>query len=400
MLMQKNNNKVMTVQTIKSKEKNEIHIAHIVYSFSTGGLENGMVNLINHLPCANYKHSIICLTTYDKDFFARIKTPNTDIYSLNKPPGNGVSWLFRCWKLLRKLNPDICHSRNLSAMEAQVAAFMSNVPFRLHGEHGWDVRDLGGVNQKFQYIRRILKPFIHQFIGLSVEATDYLECKIKVSPNKINHICNGVDIEKFKPFSTENLLPAKFFGAENLIFSTVGRLAEVKNQTFLVDAFLALLKKYQYAQNLKLVVVGEGELLPTLKEKVSKANAENHVWFAGNRHDVDKLMPQFDVFILPSLAEGISNTFLEAMACGLPVIATDVGGNVELMYEAHKSSHLVGVNNISELVNSMSQFVESKEYLRNSAVCVRNYCVENFSIDTMVNKYHQIYLNNNTKGLS
>lgn len=95
------------------------HIVHIVYAFSTGGLENGVVNIINRLPEEYYRHTIVCVTGHDDDFFARITRKNVDIVDLNKPAGNGVAWLYHCWKLLRKLKPDICHSRNLSAYSAQ-----------------------------------------------------------------------------------------------------------------------------------------------------------------------------------------------------------------------------------------------------------------------------------------
>jgi len=142
------------------------HIAHVVHSFAVGGLENGVVNLINQLPLEHYRHTIICVTDHDPEFFARIKTNNVQIIDLYKPQGKGVVWLYKCWKLLRELKPDICHSRNLNALEAQLPAFFAGVPVRIHGEHGWDVNDLGGCNLKYQKLRRVLKLLIPQYIAL------------------------------------------------------------------------------------------------------------------------------------------------------------------------------------------------------------------------------------------
>ena len=122
------------------------HIAHVLHSFATGGLENGVVNLINQLPKDEYQHSIICVTDYDKNFFQRITRNNVNIYQLNKPAGRGVKWMFDCWRLLKKLSPDICHTRNLSALEAQIPAFLAGIKHRIHGEHGWDMHDIGGTN--------------------------------------------------------------------------------------------------------------------------------------------------------------------------------------------------------------------------------------------------------------
>jgi sugar transferase (PEP-CTERM/EpsH1 system associated) len=372
--------------------KKPIHIAHVVYSFATGGLENGVVNIINRLPEHEYIHSIICITDHDKEFFNRITVANVEIYDLDKPAGKGISWLFKCWRLLKKLKPDICHSRNLNALEAQLAAFLAGVSTRTHGEHGWDVSDLGGSNVKYQKLRKFFRPFIHQYIALSLEAKNYLLEKIGVQESKINHICNGVDVSKFKPNKNRSLLPRDFTDDDSLIFGTVGRLAEVKNQTFLVSSFLELWQQIPEKQNnLKLVIIGDGVLMPKLKTMVAAADANRAVWFAGRRDNVSELMNQFDVFVLPSLAEGISNTLLEAMASGLPYIATDVGGNADLVLPQHKNSHIVEVNNNKQLISAMQIYVDSPDKLLKEIEQVRSHCVENFSLAGMVEKYHQFY---------
>lgn len=367
-----------------------LHIAHFVHSFATGGLENGIVNLINMLPAAEYKHTIICITNHDKEFFSRITSGNVQIIDLNKPPGKGIAWLVSCWKLLRKLRPDVCHTRNLSALEAQIPAFLSGVSYRIHGEHGWDISDIGGISRKNQVIRTLLKPLVNEYVALSLESVGYLRNKIQVKNEKINHICNGVDVNKFTTERGCLILPKDFSDSSSLIFGTVGRLAEVKNQTFLLRAFLQFWKNNaDIQQNLKLVIVGDGVLLDSLKAMLVGSDAESAVWFAGRRDDVADLMKQFDVFVLPSLAEGISNTLLEAMATGLPIIATNVGGNEELILPAHKLSNIVDVNNVNQLVNAMSLYLNEQAKKENEVV--REHCVENFSLETMVSKYHGLY---------
>lgn len=371
-----------------------IHIAHIVYSFATGGLENGLVNLINRLPENEYHHSVICITGHDKNFVSRITTNNTKVYDLNKPPGSSPQWLLRCWKLLRKLKPDICHSRNLNPLEAQLAAFFAGIKGRIHGEHGWDVNDLGGVNEKYQKLRRYLKPFIHHYIALSSEAKEYLINKIRVPHQKISQICNGVDITKFSVMQPKTEYPTGFKSENSIIFGTVGRLAKVKNQSFLVKSFIALWQlNPEYRSRVKLIIVGDGELMPELKKLVKEAGAEDAIWLTGLRSDIPELMNLMDVFVLPSLAEGISNTLLEAMACGLPIIATNVGGNKDLIYPEHLQSHLVDVQNIEALRNSMAHYADNADALLKDSTLVRNHCVENFSIDSMVNKYNTLYQN-------
>lgn len=370
----------------------QIHIAHVIYRFSTGGLENGVVNLINLLPEENYKHSIICITDHDENFFKRITTKKTKIYNLHKPAGRSLKWLFNCWKLLRQLNPDICHSRNLNPLEAQLAVFFAGVKFRIHGEHGWDINDLGGTNVKYQKLRRLFKPFLHQYVALSSEAKNYLIDKIGVNHKRINQICNGVDIEKFSPKVSTAEVPLFIQCEDAIVFGTVGRLAKVKNQTFLLKAFLLLWQSSdKNKQRLKLIIVGDGELMPTLREMVQEAGAENSVWLAGLRDDVSDLMNCMNVFVLPSLAEGISNTLLEAMACGLPCIATRVGGNADLIYPDHLKTHLVSVNDVEQLVMAMKVYADSPALLEQECKTIRQYCVDKFSIKSMVNKYHALY---------
>lgn len=372
------------------------HIVHVVHSFVTGGLENGIVNIINNLPKGEYKHTIVCVVDHDVNFFSRVEADHVDIINLNKPPGTSPAWLFKCWGLFRQLKPDICHTRNLSAIEAQMAAFFSKVPYRIHGEHGWDINDIGGTNKKYQLLRRLFKPFIHQYVALSIEAINYLKNDIKVKSNRINHICNGVNIEKFTPGGNRSLLPAGFSGQNDIIFGTVGRLAKVKNQIFLMTAFLKLwIEQPELRNKIRLIIIGDGVLMPTLQKMVTDANADSAVWFTGKRDNVAQLMQQMDVFVLPSLAEGISNTILEAMATGLPIIATNVGGNAELVLPSHKCSHIIEINSVDKLVDAMSAYINNEDQLRKDSNLVRKHCVENFSLEVMVDKYHHLYQNIN-----
>src|SRR5690606_28591856 len=174
------------------------HIAHLVWHFSTGGLENGLVNLINNLPTQCYQHSIITLTGYDQAFANRINQPNVNFYHLHKRDGQDWIIFSALNKLLKQLKPDVLHSRNLTSIELQLVCWWCNIPMRVHGEHGWDTFDIGGTNKKYQLLRRLLKPFIHQFVCLSSESEHYLLDKIALPANKVQRICNGVDVAKFK----------------------------------------------------------------------------------------------------------------------------------------------------------------------------------------------------------
>ncbi|WP_299084203.1 TIGR03088 family PEP-CTERM/XrtA system glycosyltransferase [uncultured Paraglaciecola sp.] len=371
----------------------KLHIAHVLFRFDTGGLENGVVNLINRLGEKGYQHSIITLKGHCPEFAARITTANVQFFDLAKQDGNDWRMFLRLNKLLKTLKPNILHTRNLTSLECQFIGWWRGIKGRVHGEHGWDVNDLGGCNPKFQKLRRLFRPFIHHYIALSTEARDYLQQKIKVAQHKITHICNGVDTDKFSAQqSLPDGLPEHFKQQDNLIFGTVGRLADVKNQPFLLEAFIQLQQAHpDQAQRLKLLIVGEGVLRQKLESRIAQANIQQHVFLAGNQQNVAQWMDAMDVFVLPSLAEGISNTILEAMASGLPVIATKVGGNPDLIMPELAKSHLVPTDNVQKLTNAMAQYALDNDKLAENSVKVQKHCQKNFSIDTMVASYHQLY---------
>jgi len=370
-----------------------VHICHLLWSFRTGGLENGVVNLINQLEPAEFRHSIVCLTDYDQTFFSRIKRDNVQIYCLNKRPGHDLASFWRCFRLLRQLKPDICHSRNLAAMEYQLAALLARVPFRIHGEHGWDLTDLAGENRKYTLLKRAFKPLIHHYISLSREGRNYLHNVIKVPSERLSQICNGVDTNRFQPASRLNsTLPEAIKTSERLVFGSVGRIADVKNQQLLVAAYCELCHEHDtFRQQTALVIIGDGPVRPQLQQQLATAGLHEQCWLPGDRSDIATILPGFSVFVLPSLAEGISNTILEAMACALPVIASNVGGNAELV-ESGYTGWLFTSNNKKQLQHVMLQCQQASDELQQMGSHARAAAEQKFSLDTMVAAYRRLYI--------
>ena len=167
-----------------SNGKPAVLIAHIVYSFRVGGLENGMVNLINLLPHDRYRHVIIALTDFDPAFVQRILRTDVEVIALNKSPGHGFKLYPRVWALLRKLRPQIVHTRNLAALEMSIPAWAAGVGVRVHGEHGRDVDDPDGSNIRYQRMRRLYRPFVTQYIALSRDLLSYLTDTITVESDR------------------------------------------------------------------------------------------------------------------------------------------------------------------------------------------------------------------------
>ena len=367
-------------------------IVHVIHRLGVGGLENGLVNLINGIPVNRYRHAIICLEEYT-DFRSRIKRDDVDIFALHKREGYDLRMYLKLFKLLRELRPDIIHTRNLAALEAQFIAVVTGIKKRIHGEHGRDITDLKRENVKYNLLRRMIYPFVDQFITVSKDLETWLVNRLGISPDRVTQIYNGVDNERF---STRSLQSGKkgaddFFSDKTFVIGSVGRMEAVKDFPTLIRAFILLLeKKPENCENLRLVIVGDGSSRKQCLEMVRDAGCEQYVWLPGERSDIPALMQKMDVFVLPSLAEGISNTVLEAMSCGLPVVATRVGGNVELVDEG-QSGILVESGDETAMMEALAKYYEQPHLIEQHGNYARNKIETDFSMETMINRYLNVY---------
>jgi sugar transferase (PEP-CTERM/EpsH1 system associated) len=367
-------------------------VAHVVFRFDTGGLENGLVNLINHMPADRYRHAVIALTQVT-DFRERVKRPDVEFIALDKPPGHAVKLYPRLVSLFRRLRPDVVHTRNLAALECALPAWWGGVPVRVHGEHGRDIEDIDGTNRKYQWLRRAYRPWVTHYVALSRDLAGYLGDKVGVPPERVSQVYNGVDTERFRPADVPHAVPdgCPFDPARHWLVGTVGRMQTVKDQPMLARAFVRLLAQHPaLRERVRLVMVGSGPLLAEVRRIVEQAGLANHCWLPGERADVAEVMRVLSCFALPSQAEGISNTILEAMASGLPVVATDVGGNAELV-EAGHTGLVVAPMNDEAMAGAIARLALDSAAAAAMGRAGRVRAVGQFSLQAMVARYQGIY---------
>ena len=218
-------------------------VVHVVYRFDTGGLENGVVNLINHMPVQRYRHVVLSLTDITA-FRQRIKRDDVEFIALNKPPGHGI-WLYpQLYRLFRDMKPAIVHTRNLAALEVAVPAWAAGVPVRIHGEHGRDMTDPDGTRRLYQWVRRAYRPFVNRYVALSKDLGRYLTERVGVPDRAVAQIYNGVDVQRFAPAGTpmpDSIAGCPFSPQAHWLIGTVGRMQDVKDQTNLAQAFVLAL---------------------------------------------------------------------------------------------------------------------------------------------------------------
>jgi sugar transferase (PEP-CTERM/EpsH1 system associated) len=238
-------------------------------------------------------------------------------------------------------------------------------------------------------VRRV----VHQYVAMSRDLAAYLRNAVGVPDDRINQIYSGVDTDKFHPKKSAEATPwpEGFAPAGSIIIGTVGRLEPVKNPLGLVRAFSRLIELVPRArQRLRLVLVGAGPMQAEVMQAVQQAGIQELVWLAGARDDVPLLMRHLDVFVLPSLNEGISNTILEAMASGIPVVAGNVGGNPEIVMDG-VTGRLYEVGDDDLLAEMLRQYVADDELRVNHGMQARTTIESRHSISSMVDTYLRVY---------
>jgi sugar transferase (PEP-CTERM/EpsH1 system associated) len=330
------------------------------------------------------------------DFRQRVRRLDVEFIALRKGPGHAVRLYPKLFSLMRRMRPAIVHTRNLAALEVVIPAWLAGVPVRLHGEHGRDVGDLEGDNRKYQWMRRLYRPFVSHYVALSRDLAGYLVDRVGIASEDVTQVCNGVDTARFLPAAAvgraaDSISGCPFDPVEHWLVGSVGRMQAVKDQVTLTRAFIkALETRSALRRRLRLVLIGDGPLRAQCLSLLEEAGAADLAWLPGERHDVPELMRGLHCFVLPSLAEGISNTILEAMASGLPVIATGVGGNADLVIHT-KTGLVVPAADVKAMADAISALALAPEDAAAMGRAGRARAEAQFSLQAMVAAYGELY---------
>ena len=360
------------------------HVVHVIHSLAVGGTENGLVNLIGALA-GELRHTVVAMTVAGP-LAARLPG-DVEVIALDKRAGLDPGAVLRLARLLRRLRPDIVHSRNWGAFDAVVAAALARVPAVIHGEHGREVSDPQGLNPRRNRLRRWAAPFTSRFVAVSLDLARWLTGTVGVPAAKVVTIHNGVDPRRFGDEDRAAARRGLGVAGDTVVVGTVGRLDPVKDQAGLLDAYAALPST---DGRHTLVIVGDGPCRATLEARAARPDLAGRVRLLGERDDVARLLAGFDIFTLPSIAEGISNTVLEAMASGLPVIATRTGGNGELV-EDGVTGRLVPVGDRSALAAALAGYLADPHLRQLHGKVGRQRAIDEFSLDRMTSRYRELY---------
>jgi sugar transferase (PEP-CTERM/EpsH1 system associated) len=362
-----------------------LHVVHVLHALWVGGTENGVVNLINALN-REFRHTVVTMI-HGGALAARLPA-GVQIHCLGRERGLDWRMVARLTVLLNRLRPDVVHSRNWACFDAVMAARLARVSVIIHGEHGRGINDPEGKNLRRNRARRLFAPLVDRFVTVSHDLRRWLVADVRIPLRKVITIHNGVDTTRFAPSHRASLRAALHLPVERPVIGTVGRLDPVKDQAGLIQAFAKVRIGHPDAV---LLIAGDGPCRDELRTLTSSLGLNGKVRFLGERNDIPTVLRAMDVFVLPSIAEGISNTILEAMATGLPVVATRTGGNPELVDE-NVTGALVPVRDAECLAQVLGTYLDDSSLRAQHGQAARDRAVKEFSLEQMTSRYRDLYL--------
>ena len=355
-----------------------MRIVQLVETLETGGLERIAVDLALAQMRSGHSPMLYCMFGGGPlaDDARKAGIPVTEFH---KEPGFSLRMLLMLARQLRRDAADVLHTHNPGVHPyGAIAAWIARVPAVVNTRHG-PATSSGRAYQE-RYFRAVM-PFTDRVVFVSKDSRRYLLEKGRLSARKSAVIINGIELGAFleKPAAPLSASPRVRFGA-------VGRMVPAKAHSILIDAFAQLSRKLPDAE---LRIVGGGPLEDQLKEQARKAGLDNRIRVEGLNHRIAGVLRELDIFVMSSTSEGLPLVILEAMAAGLPVVSTRIGGVPEVAPEGDVSV-LCAPGSASDLAEAMY-----KAATRCDLACMgkkaREIAIAKFSLDQMWRSYQAVY---------
>jgi sugar transferase (PEP-CTERM/EpsH1 system associated) len=367
-----------------------LRVLHVVTRLSVGGTEYVLSNVVKGLGRGLFDHRI-CSTRGFDPAFARLPLLEGRLHLAGKP-GAGFQFMVpRLARIMRECRADIVHSRNWGAIEAIPAARVAGVPIAIHSEHGYEAETLAGLPGRQRLFRRLIYPLADAVFTVTEDLRTFHAREAWTPADRIRVIHNGVDVERFAPCPEAGREIRRELGLspEAFVAGTVGRMVAIKDQGILLKAVAELVREGIDAHA---VLVGAGPEMARLRSLVDASpELTNRVVLPGVAERIPAFLAAFDVFVLPSLREGMSNTVLEAMASALPVVATRVGGNPDLV-EDDVTGWLFPPGDVAGLAAMLRRLAADSGLVRRLGEAGRRRVLEHFTLERMCRDYRNLYL--------
>ncbi len=362
----------------------KLNIMHTVISLEVGGLEKIVCDMVGGFDKELFNVEVCCFSTLgelaeklmDNGINVNLLQITTKHYDPFYP--------LRLSRFLREKKVDVLHMHSGTFFLGVQAGFLARTQAMIYTDHGRHLVD----PKRLILMNRFSALFVDKIVAVSRELEEYLANVVKLPRRKISTIINGIDTVKFSPRPKSASLLREFGISENTkIIGTVGRLAEVKDQSSMIEAFEVVNRHYSDSV---LMLVGDGPLKSELKQSVANKKLCEKVIFTGSRSDVPELLNLFDVYLLTSLSEGTSVSLLEAMASGIVPIVTDVGGNTSIVNNG-VNGIIVSPKDIGSMARNIIYILENNDLRISIGKEATNTVKKVYGQYNMINKYETLY---------
>lgn len=369
-----------------------IKVLHVAHSLDIGGTEKVVYDLIRTLNRDVVSSAIACIDHLGH-FGAALQHEGYKVFVLGRNPGIDRNLIGRLAQIVREGEFDVIHAQQYtpyfySLMSCfWLTARVRHRPKLVFTEHGI------AHPYKKKLRRLLLNPVLFSFASSINTISRYTKNLLveydNYPPHRTAVIPNGVDITRFSQTTDpSSLREAVGLTSTTPVVGVVARLDPVKNHPMLFRAFKTVL---HHRPECRLLVIGNGPEEGALKDLAESLEIHDRVLFLGARQDIPSLLQIVDVFALPSFSEGMSAALIESMAAGVPIVATDVGGNSEVV-EHNVTGYLIPDNDETAMADRLLDLLRNPETRWRMGEAGRRRAAQLFSLQTMVNAYTDIYM--------
>ena len=362
----------------------KLNVLQLMTDSKIGGAESVVLMLAKGLDKEKFNVSVCCLTQRGP-IFDEAEKEGIKIYSLEIKNRWYFFRVFKLIKLLKSENIKILHSHLFHAnLLARIIGKFMNVPVIISSEH------IMGMESRWRlFLNRLTSGFVDIFIAVSFAVRDFLIKQIGIKSSKIAVVQNGIEYDRFQD---SNLIQEKKriefgFTPEDKIIGTVARIHEQKGHVYLLYAAQEVIKDFP---TVKFLIVGDGPLKSAMEKLSVNLGIANNIIFTGFYKDIPGILSILDIFVLPSLWEGLPITILEAMAMKKPVIATSVSGNPEAI-DDNVTGILVPPKDSGALVKAIMKLLQNDNLRTHMGNAGYDRLNRLFNAERMVDEVTRIY---------
>ncbi len=361
-------------------------IMQITHDLAIGGLQQVVVNICRTINKEKFDISVLCLRELG-EFVPDVEKIGIKVFYLpQKNIGTDYFAFLKVANILNRERIDVIHTHNTQPFtDGTLGALLAGVKNIVHTDHARNFPD----KKRYMFSEWFMSHFAYKVVGVSDHTSNNLMKYEYISPKKIVTITNGIDGSRYDITIDKNKKRQELgINYDGPVIGLGVRLSPQKGITYLLRAMPDVINKFP---NISLIIAGKGELERELKQEAINLGINNNVFFVGPRLDIPELLKLFDLYVLPSLWEGLPMVLIEAMAAGCPIVATDVGGNSTVIKHGNNGSliqsespHLLA----SEIIKILSENKLKNKYISNSLEIFQ----KKFSSKIMTTEYEKLYL--------